>query len=166
MDDESLEFNKAKNYAFRLLKFRLRSEKELTFRLKKRKFSNPVIKKVITYLKEKNFLDNGVFAKTWVSSRIKKPYGFRRIRAELRQKGIDKELIFQVLSQAKQQYNEEEYIRKIVKQKLARFRNIEPRKVKQRIYSYFIRRGFSPEIVIEIINQMKPQLTEQSERKL
>jgi regulatory protein len=77
------ELEKARAYAFLLLKFRPRSELELSQRLKRKKFSQEIVFKSIAFLKEKKFLDDDCFARNWINSRIKKPLGLRRLRKEL-----------------------------------------------------------------------------------
>lgn len=145
---------KARDYAFLLLKFRLRSEKELYERLKRKKFSEEVIKDVVASLKEKGFLDDDFFAKSWLKERIKKPLGLARLAQELKIKGINKEIIDSSLKEVKKDYNEAEVVAGIVKYKLDKLRGIEPQKRKARIYSYLLRRGFSPDIVIDKVNQI------------
>jgi len=143
---------KAREYAFLLLKFRLRSEKELYQRLKQKKFSEEVIRDTIEFLKEKKFLDDGLFAKGWINSRIKKPYGLRRIVQELKLKGIDKEIIEEKLGEAKKNYQEEEVVEELIEERLNKLKNIEPQTARKRVYGYLARRGFSPEIIIDKIN--------------
>lgn len=147
---------KAKNYAFLLLKFRVRSEKEIRQRLKKKKFVPEIIEETLSFLKEKKFIDDNYFAKTWIASRIKKPLGIRRLRQELRIKGIDREIIESEISEIKNNYSEEDIVTQIAKEKLKKIKGIEPQKAKRRIYAYLLRRGFSPQIVIECLNQMQP----------
>lgn len=148
-------FDKAKNYCFLLLKYRVRSEKELYQRLKKKKFDAEIIKQTITFLKEKKFIDDNFFAKTWIESRIKKPLGIRRIREELKFKGVDKEIIESHIEEIKKSYCEQDLVTKIVTERLKRLKDIEPQKAKQRIFMYLVRRGFSPEVIIDVINQLK-----------
>ncbi|MDP2755007.1 MAG: regulatory protein RecX, partial [Nitrospirota bacterium] len=102
---ESLE--KARGYAFLLLKFRLRSEKEITQRLKGKKFDEQVIKETIEFLKERKFIDDQAFAKAWIESRIRKPLGLRRLRQELSLKGIDMKIIDAELEEVKKDYIEQ-----------------------------------------------------------
>lgn len=151
-DKESLE--KAKEYSFLLLKFRLRSESEIYRRLKRRKFTEEIIKETIAFLKDKGFIDDSIFAKTWIESRIKKPLGLRKIREELRLKGIDKEIIDCKISEVKNCYCEEGLVEKIALARLAKLKDIEPGKARRRVYAYLLRRGFSPEVVIDILNQL------------
>lgn len=144
---------KARQYAFLLLKYRLRSEKEIADRLLRKKFSPEVIKDTIAFLKEKRFIDDSCFARAWLESRIKRPLGIRRLKQELRFKGIDKEIIERSVEQIKENYSETEVVQNIVEEKFRKMRNIEPQKAKSRIYSYLLRRGFSPDVCLDAINR-------------
>lgn len=145
---------KAREYAFLLLKFRQRSEKEVYQRLKSKKFDEQVINETLAFLKAKDFIDDKLFAKAWIESRLKKPLGLRRIRQELNLKGIDKEVIDSHIEKVKEKYPEEEIVLEIAKERLGRLRGIDSDSVKRRMYSYLLRRGFSPEVVIDVINQL------------
>lgn len=147
-------FNKARDYAFRLLKFRMRSRKELFERLKRKKFDLDIIDRVIAFLREKEFINDEEFAKAWVESKLKRPLGLRRISEELKIKGIDKEIIDKVLASAKNNYDEEAIVMELAKKRLPRLKGIELRKVKSRLYSYLLRRGFSPDVVSGVITQL------------
>lgn len=146
----------AKEYAFFLLKFRLRSEKELYERLKKKKFPEGEIKKVIAFLKEKKFIDDQAFVKVWVNSRLRQSIGLKRISQELRLKGIAKEVIDDRLSEVKSDYSESEIVGKLALERLKKLKDVEPTKAKSRVYGYLIRRGFSPDIVIDTLNKLCP----------
>ena len=102
--------NRALAYAFRLLKYRLRSEYELRQRLKKRGFPESVISETLLFLKDKGLVDDSEFARIWVESRIKRPLGIYRLKQELRTKGIDRGLIDEVIKRVGSRYNEEEAI--------------------------------------------------------
>lgn len=143
---------KARDYAFLLLKFRLRSEREIYARLKKKKFDEEIIKQTVSFLKNKGFIDDSVFAKAWIESRLKKPLGLRRIRQELNLKGVDKEIIDSQISEVKKDYPEEELVKKIAQERLKKLKGIEPRSAKRRVYTYLLRRGFSPETIINALN--------------
>lgn len=148
---------KAKNYAFLLLKFRLRSEKELYSRLKKKKFPEQIIKETILFLKDKGFIDDKVFAKTWIESRLKRPLGLKRIKTELNLKGIDKEIIESSIDEIKNSYSEVEIVTGIAQKRLSRLKGIEPAIAKRRLYTYLLRRGFSGEVVTDVVNQLCKQ---------
>lgn len=145
--------SKAKNYAFLLLKFRPRSEKEIRVRLKKKKFDQEIIEETVAFLKDKDFINDNYFAKAWVESRLKRPLGLRRIKEELKVKGIDKEIIDSQIGEIKKSYSEEDIVTEIARERFNRLKNIERELAKRRLYAYLLRRGFSPEIVINVLNQ-------------
>jgi len=144
----------ARAYAFLLLKFRLRSEKELAFRLRQKKFSEEVIQDTVSFLKDRQFIDDRLFAKGWVASRLKRPFGLRRIKQELTLKGLDKEVIAEALERVKGDYSESEVIRQLAAQRFSKLKNIEPQKAKARVYAYLMRRGFSSEIASDIVKEL------------
>ena len=157
MSSNSVVFEKAKNYAFLLLKFRLRSENELIERLKRKNFSEELSREVVNFLKEKKFIDDNLFARSWINSRLKRPFGLRRIRSELRAKGVEKEVVEEEISSISDNYAEADIVADLIKQKLNKLKGIEPIVAKRRIYGYLIRRGFSPEVVINILNRLCKQ---------
>lgn len=150
---ESDLLEKAKNYCFLLLKFRLRSEKELYQRLKKKKFDEVIIERILIFLKDKGFIDDNYFAGAWIESRIKKPLGLRRLRQELSIKGIDKQTIDMQLEKIKNNYSEETVVSQVIEGQLKKIKGIDPQKARRRIYGYLLRRGFSPDVVIDVLNR-------------
>jgi regulatory protein len=152
LKDKSSE--KAKAYAFLLLKFRLRSAKELEQRLKQKGFSEELSRETVNFLKDKEFIDDRVFARGWVSSRLKRPFGLRRIKQELAQKGLDKEVIENAFVWAKDDYDEAAIVKQLAERRFLKAQGIEPIKAKQRIYAYLMRRGFSPDLVSNAVRKL------------
>lgn len=145
---------KAKEYAFLLLKFRPRSEKEIYERLKRKKFSETVIKETISFLRQRSFIDDDYFARAWIESRLKRSLGLRRIRQELKLKGIAKELIDNHAEELKKDYPERDIVLKLAVERFGRLKALQPQKAKRRIYSYLLRRGFSPDIITDIVSRL------------
>jgi len=146
--------SEAIRYAFRLLKFRPRSEYELHQRLKKRGFPEPTIKETLFFLKEKGLINDLEFARIWVESRIKKPLGINRLKQELKIKGVDKGIIERVIEIVSSKYDEEEIIKNLICRRWEKLKHIEPEKAKRRLFLYLLRRGFSSDEVQEAINQI------------
>ena len=144
----------AREYAFLLLKYRLRSERELLQRLKQKGFSEELCRDTVNFLKDKEFIDDRVFALGWVSSRLKRPFGLRRIRLELVQKGLSKEVIENTFARAEEDYDEEGIVRKLAEQRFSKLKGVEPLKARQRVYAYLMRRGFSPDLVSRIVSSI------------
>lgn len=150
-DAATVTFQKAKQYCFLLLKFRMRSSKEIIARLRGKKFDDAVIAKTISFLKEKKLLDDEVFARVWIESRINKPLGFALLKRELLAKGITVKIIDNVIAQLKCNYSEKTVVLETAKRRLSRLSQEDSLKAKKRVYGYLLRRGFSPEIVIEVL---------------
>ena len=145
----------ARAYAFLLLKFRLRSENELKARLKQKGFSEELSQETVNFLKDREFIDDGVFARGWVAARLRRPFGLRKISQELVQKGLAKEIIENSLSEVKECYNEGQIVSQLAQQRLSKLKDLDPFKAKARVYGYLMRRGFSPDVVSEIIRGLK-----------
>jgi len=145
---------KAREYAFLLLKFRLRSESELYSRLKKKKFPESIIRETLQFLNDKQFIGDAAFARAWANSRARKKLGPRRIENELKLKGVDKGLIDSALSEAKANYPEIAMAKEIAEERLSKLKEIEPYKRKQKIYAYLLRRGFLPETITDVLDQL------------
>ena len=151
MQDNLTQFEKAKAYAFLLLKFRLRSENELYGRLKKKKFDEAVARKTVAFLKDKEFIDDNVFAKGWIRSRIKRSLGLRRIRDELKVKGVDPEVVEAKVDEIRPDYNENEIVRVIAENRFSKLKGVEPVVAKRRVYAYLMRRGFSQDAIMDAL---------------
>ena len=152
--DKSDSLQKAKNYAFLLLKFRQRSTKEISQRLKQKHFEDSIIKETIAFLKDHAFIDDAAFARAWIDSRLKKPLGIKRIKEELRIKGIDNNIIDSNINQIRRDYSEEEVVSRIAADRLSRLKGIEPQKAKRRLFSYLLRRGFSLDVISDTLAQL------------
>ena len=145
---------KAYSAAFLLLKYRPRSVREMADRLRRRKFPPEVIEEVLGSLQAKKFLDDKAFTRAWVDSRAGQRFGERRIRQELRLKGIAPELINESMDELRGRCPEGETIEESAREKLRKLKDLDPQTAKRRLYSYFLRRGFSPETVIDTINRL------------
>lgn len=145
------DLTQAKNYCLRLIKFRVRSEKEIRDKLKKREYLPEAVAEAIAYLKKTKLLDDRLFAKLWVESRIKRPLGIARLRYELRNKGIDKNIIEDTLGAAGENYNEEAAIRKVIEHKLRSLTRFSADKKLSRLYGYLARRGYPKGLVVELL---------------
>ncbi|MEI6631931.1 MAG: regulatory protein RecX [bacterium] len=148
------EVEKARAYAFLLLKFRLRSVEELRQRLKRKKFKDTIIQQTLNFLKEKAFIDDKEFARLWITSRIKKPLGFFRLEQELKIKGVDKDIIDEQLSKIRESYSESDVVLRIAEDRFQKLKDLEPYKAKRRLFQYLSRRGFSSDNIADALSQL------------
>ena len=91
------------------MSFRPRSEQEIKERLLKKSFSEDTIRDVLFFLKEQNYINDREFAQIWAESQIsRKPMSRSLLKYQLRQKGIDEEIISDLLGQIKEGLYDEE----------------------------------------------------------
>lgn len=153
-ENERDEIEKAKDIALRLLKIRNRSEKEITDRLARKNVHPHVISKTVEFLKSTRLIDDRQFTKTWIDARLKKPFGIHRISFELKEKGINNDLIEEGLSFFTQNYPEDEIVLALAKKRLSKYKNLDNDVIKHRLFGYLVRRGFSSEAINKTITQL------------
>jgi regulatory protein len=143
-------FKKALNYAFLLLKYRLRSKKEITSRLKKKGYSLSVIEKVIKYLEENGYINDETFAYQFVTCCLEKGWGKRKIEFYLKKLGISDELIENAL-------NKEDVfrdkLREIIDKRIKYYKN--KKNPYQKILKYLLSKGFEYQDIIEELEDIK-----------
>lgn len=159
------EVGKLMERMYRLWNVRPRSEKEVRDYLRRLSFkrklkggdevSEQAIDLLIEKLKQKRLLSDEEFAKAWVEARRKsKQKGIRAIKAELFQKGIDKEIIEEVISHKSSAISEEELAKQALEKKMRVWKNLEPKKLRQKAIEFLLRRGFEYEVVKETIEKI------------
>jgi len=144
----------AKNTAYRLLKIRNRSEQEIRVKLKEKDFPNDIIEETTRYLKTVNLIDDRLFAKGFIRSRLNKPFGKRRIVLELQQKGVSKDIIKETLLSETENYDEKDTAINLVRKRAVKYHGIEETKKQQRLFAYLIRRGFSSDSAWKAIKEL------------
>ena len=92
------EYHRAKQYIFGLLSRRLYTCHEIRTKLNRKEYEPEITEKLISDFITRKFLDDRTFAESWVENRlIHRPRGPVVLRQELRKKGIDREIIDEVL---------------------------------------------------------------------
>ena len=151
-------YQKLRDYTLRLLSFRPRSTKEISVKLQKftanRDFPNELIGKVINELTEQKFLDDKEFVRWWVDQRQSyRPKGIRAIKMELLNKGIEKEIIDEVLSEgSEEKISEYDLAMKVINKKLVNFNKLSHEKLKIKIRDHLLRRGFDWDVIRKVID--------------
>ena len=132
----------AKDAALRFLSFRRRTEKQVREKLKKKEFDEKIIKATIDKLKEFDLINDLEFATCWVKDRLAyKPRGKKLLKQELWKKGIRKDIIEQVTEELCQ--DEDKSALELVEKIKKRYKNLEPKVAKRRMFNLLLRRGFS-----------------------
>lgn len=93
------EYSKAYSYSLYFLGFRMRSEKEIRDKLKEKEYTEIIIDDVVEKLKEFGYVNDYLFSEALVRTRINSnKYGINRIKNDLRNKGIQSDIINNVIS--------------------------------------------------------------------
>ncbi len=144
----------AKDAALRFLSFRRRTEKQVREKLKKKEFDEKTIDATIDKLKEFDLINDLEFATSWVRDRLAlKPRGKKLLRQELWKKGIRRDIIDQVTEELCG--DEDKSACELVERIRKRYKNLEPKVAKRRMYSLLLRRGFSYETTKKALSQSK-----------
>lgn len=164
------EVGKLMERMYRLFSIRQRSEKEVRdyFKIKRPSFggknlkfkikneepvSDFVIEATIETLKRKGMVNDLEFAKAWAEARRKsKQKGIKAIKSELFQKGIDKEIIEEVLGQTTDE-TEQELAKQALEKKMRIWKNLPALDFKKKAFEFLMRRGFKYDVVKEVVEK-------------
>lgn len=140
-----------------------RSEKEtrdylrnLSFKRKlkdKEEISELVVERLLEKLKQKGMINDLEFVKAWVESKSKKK-GLNVIKAELFKKGINREMIEEILNQESGIKNQGETAESVLEKRLDRWKGLPLMERKRKAYEFLMRRGFEYEIVKVVVEKM------------
>ncbi len=148
------ELKKAKLTVERALKIRLRSLKEIEDKLSRKGFSPSIIQETLSYFIKVRLVDDALFTKAWIQSRLIKPFAAERIRSELILKGIDSEIIRSEMDKVIDQFENDEMIKNLINKMKIRYKNVTLNKRHQRAYGYLSRRGFENSTIMKVIKQL------------
>lgn len=136
------QYPRALNQAVSLLAGRPCSKGEIAQNLKRHCYTEEVIGLVLCKLEKEKLLNDRDFSDLWVQQRSAK-YGSRRLRLELRQKGVSEETADEALAQLSDE-EELETALKFARKAWSRIRPGEdPRKSRQKVIASLVRKGFS-----------------------
>jgi regulatory protein len=139
---ETLEqVSRAFDRALRLLSFRPRSKSEVEIRLRRAGFDSAVIDKAMERLVESGYLDDREFARNWVETRLEhRPRGKRLLAAELRSKGVSRQVVDDALEGT--DIDEREHAMQLARVRVARLGGLDADTRRRRLIGYLQRRGF------------------------
>ena len=135
------QYPRALNQAVAMLARRPCSTGEISQNLRRHRYADDVIGLVICKLEKENLLNDQEFSELWIQQRSRK-YGSRRIRQELRTKGVPESTAEEALSSL----SEEEMLESATVLAAKAWSKAKPgedlRKTRQRIIASLVRKGF------------------------
>ncbi len=133
----------------RKIEVRSHSKAELIQKLQL-KFPNErgMILKVIEEMERVQLLNDRRFTEEYINHLIQKPIGRLKIMVESRKKGLDEDLVEQVLLEAN--WTEEESAKKALEEKQRVLSDDDPRKKKEKLINFLKNRGFTDKVIWQV----------------
>ena len=149
-----------KQRALSFLARRFHSERELLIKLKSKSYEERLIKLVLSELKEKSFIDDRIFANHFVEEKLnKKRWGKNKVRSALFNKGVSASIIDEAINLFNSVEDQNEAALELVKKKYENLKSREDdlRKLKQKLVSFLLGRGFDYEVSSSAVNKIIKQ---------
>ena len=141
----------AREAALRLLERTRRTRSDLARRLREKGFATDVAAQVIERLAAVGLVDDAEYARAWLAGRWgRRPAGWRRLEQELRMRGVGAEDIARARARLEEEQGGADEVvaaRRVVAQAERRYRSLEPRVRRQRLYALLARRGFDGDTI-------------------
>ena len=141
--------------ARRYARFRARSTAELQAYLQRQRFPQPLIDRVITECVEEGLLDDRACAKLWATHLADRGDAWGAVREQLLAKGLDQELIAEVLASLQARADDATRARDLAQASLARKglgrRPGADRRLHDRVARLLSQRGFDSELIDRVL---------------
>lgn len=149
-DERNLARSRAESYAL----FQPRTAFELDRKLQREGIRSEIRQDILAWLERRGLIDDARYAVRYAREKSRlKSWSIMKIRAMLRQKGIDHDLILQALD-AIDQGREEANVVALLEKKYGR-RNLTDQKSFDSTYRAMARRGFPPPLVLKVMKDMR-----------
>jgi regulatory protein len=142
-----MDFNQARQYALRRLSQQALTKQQLYKAIIRKGATEEVAEQVIEKVDEYGYLDDVAWAEGFVRGQCRKGFGPRLIQYKLKEKGISPQIAAPFLEKAQRMQSEQ--IRTFLEKKRPDLTNI---KIKQRVFSNLVRKGYDIDAIQEAIN--------------
>lgn len=144
------EFQKTFDKSLRFVMIRPRSEKEIKDYFKRKKVHESLYQELFNRLNRLDLINDIKFAKWWVDQRQSfRPKSKRILNSELRIKGINNEIIKNILEDS--EIDELKIARELIEKKEYRWSKFDEKTKKQKIIQYLSGKGFGWDIIEKVI---------------
>lgn len=148
---------RAKQRALDYLAHKPRTEEEVRRKLRRQDLPTPVIDDVVARLYELSYLDDEGYAQDYVRNRFSsKKYGPVRIRRELVERGIDRHIAEDAVTDFFSDEDPKAAAREHAEKRWPRLSDEDdPRRRKQKLYRYLRRRGFTSDTITPLLDELE-----------
>lgn len=146
-----------KQKAFRLLQRRIHTSRELNIKLRQKFSDDSLIKKCLTELEQKGFINDREFALAFITEKQKsKKWSRTKLKSELVKRGVNSEVISDVLNQTFNSELEIQSAEELAEKKLKQIlkKESDKRKVFQKIMMFLQSRGYDYEMSSDVVRKI------------
>ncbi|HLD92450.1 MAG TPA: RecX family transcriptional regulator [Patescibacteria group bacterium] len=144
------EFKKILDKLLNFATLRPRSEKEIKDYLRRKKSPESITEELFKRLNSLELLDDTKFAKWWVEQRQSfSPKTKRVLSNELKIKGIDREIIKEILEET--EIDEVKLSKELIRNKMYKWERFDPKIKKQKISQYLVVKGFGWNVIQDVL---------------
>ena len=125
--------------------------------LVKKKVADSRIAEALERLRRSGYVDDREFARFWIANRNRfKPMGTRALQYELRQKGVDDEIVDDLLAEV----DEEASAYRAVQARMSRYHGNSRQAFRQKLSALLRRRGFDEYAIRDVVLRLQAELEE------
>jgi regulatory protein len=148
--DHQDEIHRARDRVLRLLARRPYSSDEIARFLRRHRYGDDIIQNVLDDLTEAKLVDDDAFASYWIEQRDTfRPRSRLALRQELSQKGVDREVIAEALSDL----DEPEAARRVAQKQARRWKGLPEEEWRTKLTRYLLRQGYPYDVVKEVVTE-------------
>ncbi len=147
--------NKAYGDAINFLSYRIRTEKEINDKLKK-KYNEDIIEIIMERLQAEGLINDSYFAKIYIESKLNSTnWSIRKVQYQLKNLGVENNIIQEELAKIDSQNAEYNNAKRIIEKQIDRWKSKykENYLLKNKLYSYLSSRGFQYDTISVIIEE-------------
>ena len=138
--------------SIKFIGYRIRTSSEVEKHLRKKGIESQVINSVVERLEMNGLLNDESFAKNWIENRNEfRPRSHRLLASELRNKGVNSEIIQDVIESTTP---EDELAYLAAKKRIRRYEHLEWQDFQRKLGSFLARRGFSYSTIKPVVHQV------------
>jgi regulatory protein len=150
-DEREVVYLKTLNF----IQYRPRSNQELRRYLVKQQASDEIVEQTLERLQRAGLVDDARFAQSWVENRTDlRPRSRQALAYELRQRGIDSEII----SEALEEVDDGPLAIEAARKQSRRYQDLEWQDFRQKMCAYLARRGFNYSVSVEAAQRVWSEL--------
>jgi len=142
-----------KNQALRYLAKKDYTKMQLIEKLDRIGYDEETVRAVVTELKTMGYINDRMYAHKYITDRLKlKPKSRKALFLELRQKGLDEEIIGEALEDI--EIDDTLLAYRAAKKRFGKY-DISDKQVKRKVYSFLGHRGYDMETIAKVVRQLE-----------